>query len=156
MQGGGENEHRQPGQAVTQAPDHGIDEPFDLDLDPGRQGQIEQLRGGLVQRITQHLVAAFQRHCRAQSAQSQQAGRTQQYGAGKQEQRRTYTEPAQEPGGQQQLEQQRKYARIKVEVPQKDRQRVFSYQGLLRNGQKLPAGQRGHQRRNADHGGDGS
>src|SRR5216683_6702557 len=140
--------------AVAQTPDHGINEPLNLYLEPGRQRQIEQFGGGLVQGIAQHLVAAFQRDCRVQSAKSQQAGRTQENGNGEHKQRGADAEPAQKPRGQQQLEQQRTDARIEVEVPEKDRQSISPYQGLLCDGQELPAGQRSHQGRNADHGGD--
>src|SRR5437879_12329462 len=47
MQGGGENKNCQARQAVTQAPDHGVYEPFDLYLDPGREWKVEQFDGGL-------------------------------------------------------------------------------------------------------------
>ncbi len=155
MQGGGENENRQAGQAVTQAPDHGIDEPFHLQLDPGRKRKIEQFGGGLVDGIAQHLVAAFQRDGCAQRPKNQQACRTQEHGNGKHEYRRTYSKPAQEPCGEQQLEQQREYAGVKVEVTVESSYRIFFHQELLHEGQKLPTGQGGHKRRNTDHGRDG-
>ena len=154
MQGGGEKKNCHSRQAVPEAPDHGVEKPFDLYLDPRGQRQIEQFPGGLVQRVTQHLVATFQSEDRSQTAKSQQADRTQADCSGKHEQRGAYTEPAQEPGGQQQLEHQRKDAGVKVEVRKKDRHCVFLNQCLLRNGQKLPAGQGGDQRGNTDHGGD--
>ena len=53
------------------------------------------------------------------------------------------------------MKQDRKYAHIKIEVSEVDRDRIFFDQGLLRDGQELPPGKRSHERRNADHGGEG-
>ena len=59
VQGGGKNKNCQARQAVTQAPDHGVYEPFDLYFDPGREWKVEQFNRGLVQRIALHLVETF-------------------------------------------------------------------------------------------------
>ena len=69
MESGGKEENSQSREAVPQAPDDGVNEPLDLQLDSRGQRQIEQLCRGFIQGVAQHLVAAFQGDGRAQIAE---------------------------------------------------------------------------------------